>query len=143
MPQMIPAAADCIDAVAGFACRPMIWHPQGRGGVQITRAQLDEPLYSKSGCGRATLAANSHVDLRSDGRGEVEARVSVNFPSVATMRLHLWRADGGHLRTVEVPQLCVREAARWEDWRAAFSFPAAEYPDVATVEIDFDDAPAA
>jgi hypothetical protein len=126
-----------------LACRPTMWHPQGKGGVLVTRVQLDEPLYSKGGYGRARLAANSHVDLRSDGRGEVEARVSVNSPSVATMRLHLCGADGGRLRTVEVPQLAVRDLARWKEWRAAFSFPAAEYNDVASVDIDFDDVPAA
>ena len=127
----------------GRTCHPTMWHPQGRDGVQVTRAQLDEPLYSRGGHGRATLAANSHVDLRSDGQGEVEARVSVNSPAVATMRLHLFRADGGRLRTVEVPQFPVRDAARWKEWRAAFSFPAAEYGDVARVDIDFDDCPPA
>ena len=126
-----------------LTARPTIWHPQGKGGVQVTRAQLDEPMYSRGGYGRATLAANSHVDLRSDGHGEVEARVSVNAPSVATMRVHLCRADGGRLRTVEVPQLAVQDAARWKEWRAAFSFPAAEYNELASIDIDFDDTPSA
>lgn len=132
------------DARAGTVIpRPTMWHPQGKDGVEVTRAQLDEPLFSRNGFGRATLAANSHVDFRSDGQGEVEARVSVNVPSTATMRLHLCRADGARIRSVDVPQLAVRDSARWKEWRAAFSFPAAEYNELATVDIDFEDTPAA
>ena len=120
---------------------PIIWHPKAPDGLSITRVQIDEPRGSQRSGPRVMMAANSHVDFQSDGRGHVDARVSVSQPSATTLRLHLYRADGGKIRTLELPPLTVTESAKWKEWRADFSFPAGEYNDLATIDFDFDDIP--
>ena len=122
--------------------RPSLWHPQAPDGLAITRVQIGEPRASRRSGPRVLLAANSHIDLRSDGHGEVEARVTVSEPSSVTLRLHLLRADGATLRTLDIPPLFVAQSARWKDWRAQFTFPAGEYAELAAVDLEFDDAPA-